>query len=187
MVILASASPRRKQLLSLITPDFLIDVSTAPEVLPDGVTPAEAVQLLASQKAEAVAARHEQTDVVIGSDTIVVFENKILGKPKDRADAKRMLSSLSGNTHEVFTGVCILFEKEKRLLLSRAAVTFAKMEEDEIDRYLDTGEPFDKAGSYGAQGYGARFIERIDGDFYTVMGLPVQKLYTALREMGLSQ
>lgn len=187
MLILASSSPRRKQLLSLITEDFLVDVSDADETLPEGISPAEAVCLLAERKARAVADRRAPCDTVVGSDTVVVLDGAILGKPANRADAARMLSALSGRTHHVDTGVCVLHGGEKRIFLSGADVTFAPMTAPEIDAYLDTGEPFDKAGAYGVQGMGARFIERIDGDFYAVMGLPVQKLYAALRDLSSAQ
>lgn len=183
MLILGSGSPRRRELLSLITPLFVIDTPDVDESLPDGLVPQRAVMMLAKKKAEAVALRHEKGDVVIGSDTVVVLDGEILGKPADREEARTMLRLLSGNTHRVFTGVCICHENRSETFYSEASVTFAEMAPDEIEEYLDTGEPFDKAGAYGVQGYGARYIKSIDGDYYAVMGLPVQQLYRELRRL----
>ena len=181
MLILASASPRRRELLHLITPDFIVDVSDVSEALPASISPADAVETLALRKAQAVAARHAPDDTVIGSDTVVVLGGEILGKPHDRADAAAMLRRLSGRTHEVVTGAAVLSGAYKTVFHSAALVTFAVMSEQEIAAYLDTGEPFDKAGAYGIQGYGARYIERVEGDYPAVVGLPVQRLYQALR------
>ena len=185
MLILASASPRRRELLSLITPDFTVDVSDVSEALPASISPADAVETLALRKAEAVAARHDPADVVIGSDTLVVLGETILGKPRGRADAADMLRRLSGRTHEVVTGAAVLSGADKTVFHSAALVTFAVMSEREIAAYLDTGEPFDKAGAYGIQGYGARYIERVEGDYPAVVGLPVQRLYQALRSHNI--
>ena len=181
MLILASASPRRRELLHLITPDFIVDVSDVSEALPASISPVDAVETLALRKAQAVAARHGPDDTVIGSDTVVVLGGEILGKPHDRADAAAMLRRLSGRTHEVVTGAAVLSGAHKTVFHSAALVTFAAMSEQEIAAYLDTGEPFDKAGAYGIQGYGARYIERVEGDYPAVVGLPVQRLYQALR------
>ena len=183
MLILGSGSPRRKELLSLITPLFVIDTPEVDETLPEGVVPQRAVMLLARRKAEAVAARHTESDIIIGSDTIVVLDGEILGKPKDREDAKAMLRRLSGETHRVFTGVCVHHDGKSEMFYGEASVVFATMTDSEIDEYLDTGEPFDKAGAYGVQGFGSRYIERIDGDYYAVVGLPVHQLYRVLRPL----
>ena len=158
----------------------IIDTPEVDETMPEGVVPQRAVMLLARRKAEAVASRHTEHDITIGSDTIVVLDGEILGKPKDREDAKAMLRRLSGETHRVFTGVCVHHSGKSEMFYSEASVTFANMTDSEIDEYLDTNEPFDKAGSYGVQGYGSKYIERIDGDYYAVVGLPVQKLYKVL-------
>jgi septum formation protein len=187
MLVLASASPRRKELLSLITTDFTIDAADVNERLPAGISPMQAVRTLAERKALAVAERHPANDVIIGSDTVVSVSGTILGKPKSHGDAARMLRMLSGITHHVFTGVCICQGDSKTVFTSSAAVTFGEMSDDEIEAYLATGEPFDKAGAYGIQGYGARYIERIGGDYYAVMGLPVRELYVALRELHALQ
>lgn len=180
MLILGSGSPRRKELLSLITPLFAIDTPEVDEALPEGVVPQRAVMMLARKKAEAVASRHTEHDITIGSDTIVVLDGEILGKPKDRDDARAMLKRLSGDTHRVFTGVCIHHEGKSEMFYSEASVTFVEMTDEEIEEYLDTGEPFDKAGAYGVQGFGARYIKNIDGDYYAVVGLPVHRLYREL-------
>ena len=180
MLILGSGSPRRKELLSLITPIFAIDTPEVDETLPEGVVPQRAVMLLARRKAQAVAARYAEDAIVIGSDTIVVLDGEILGKPKDRDEAKTMLRRLSGQVHRVFTGVCVHHDGESEMFYGEASVFFADMTDSEIEDYLNTGEPFDKAGAYGIQGYGARYIKRLEGDYYAVMGLPVHQLYKVI-------
>ncbi len=185
MLILASASPRRRELLGLIAAGFTVDVSEVPENLPDDIDPAAAVEELSLRKALAVAARHGPADTVIGSDTVVVLDGKILGKPGGREDAARMLRSLAGRAHEVLTGVAVLRGSDRAVFHSSARVFFAPMKEEEISAYLDTGEPFDKAGAYGIQGYGARYIERVEGDYSAVVGLPVHMLYRVMRDMAV--
>lgn len=183
-LILASASPRRFELLKLITKDFLVATSQSDESLSPGILPRQAVMLLAQRKAEAVAANHPG-EAVIGADTIVALDDQIFGKPRDREQAAEILSILSGKTHEVYTGVCIWHEGMADCFFRVARVTFAQMDKQEIAAYVASGEPDDKAGAYGIQGLGARFIVGIEGDYYTVMGLPVQALYQALRQKGL--
>ncbi|PWM22187.1 MAG: septum formation inhibitor Maf [Oscillospiraceae bacterium] len=184
-LILASASPRRRELLRLITEDFLVHNSNAEETLPPDLSPAAAVELLARRKALSVQRQFPQ-DAVIGSDTVVALGGTILGKPTDPADACAMLSRLSGRSHEVFTGVCLaLPNAAPHTFVSRAQVHFSPMTGEEIRAYVESGEPMDKAGAYGIQGKGARFVEQIEGDYYTVMGLPVCKLYHLMRELGL--
>ncbi|WMJ82750.1 Maf family protein [Oscillospiraceae bacterium LTW-04] len=183
-LILASASPRRFELLKLITEDFLVVTSRADESLSPGILPQQAVILLAQRKAEAVA-EYRPDDVVIGADTVVALDDQIFGKPCDRKEAAEMLSTLSGKTHEVYTGVCIWHKGVADCFSQVAKVTFAKMDKQEIADYVASEEPDDKAGAYGIQGLGARFIARLEGDYYTVMGLPVQALYQALRQKGL--
>lgn len=178
-IILASQSPRRRELLSLVGVSFTVEVSETEEEL-RGDAPAEIVRNLARRKAEAVAVRHAGEDVtVIGADTIVVYADEILGKPKDPADARRMLSELSGNAHQVYTGVCVISVKEGRAdtFAECTDVFVAPLSDAEIDAYISTGEPFDKAGSYGIQGVFARHIEKIDGDYFNVVGLPVGRLW----------
>ena len=181
-LILASASPRRKELLRYITDDFTVRVSHADETAPDGLTPEETVKYLAAVKAGAVYTG-DADEVIVASDTIVVIEGAILGKPQDEEDARRMLRVLAGRTHTVFTGVCVKTAKEERIFAERTDVTFYPLTDEEIRGYVATGEPMDKAGAYGIQGKGSLLVEKIDGDFYTVMGLPVAALYRALRTL----
>jgi len=182
MIILASASPRRKDLLGLITKDFLVEVSDVDESLDPSLTPREAVEQLALRKAAAVFAARPG-DIVVGADTIVVCAGEILGKPADAADARRMLRMLSGARHSVYTGVAVLAPGAREIFSEETAVYFCALEEEAIDRYIQTGEPFDKAGAYGIQEKGALFIRRIEGDYYSVMGLPVCRLGKILGEM----
>lgn len=180
MLILASASPRRKELLSLITNNFEVVVSRVEESVSEGLSPMQLVQELAFQKAQEVAVRYPQ-DVVIGADTIVSLENKLLGKPRSKEEAFEMLSLLSGQFHQVYTGVSIQQEQQIETFYRHAHVQFAPLAEWEIWEYIDTGEPMDKAGAYGIQDKGARFVKGIQGDYFSVMGLPVQAVYEALK------
>ncbi len=180
-VILASGSPRRKELLKLLDIDFTIKVSNICEDLKEGLSAAELVMDLALQKAQHIANEHPY-DVVLGFDTLVVLNGVPLGKPDDRNDAFNMLRKLSGNNHEVMTGCAIVEGDSVDIFYDEAVVYFNNMTDEEIEEYLDTDEPFDKAGAYGIQGFGARYIEKIEGDFYSVMGVPLQKLYNKLRD-----
>ena len=198
-IILGSASPRRRELLSQIGIGFTVRVSDKEEVYHSDI-PEEIVKELALMKAENVATElfeeqqappvREETDfVVIGADTVVVLDQKILGKPADEEDAFRMLKSLQGRAHEVYTGVAVLCCKEGKMQTVRShavktAVYVHEMTEDEIRGYIATGEPSDKAGSYGIQGAFAKYIDRIDGDYYNVVGLPVSFVYQTLKEIG---
>ena len=189
MLILASKSPRRKELLSIITTDFEIIPAIGEENADPALSPDMFVQELAKQKALEIAALHPD-DVVIGSDTVVAAKGEILGKPKDKDDAFRMLSMLSGNTHSVFTGVTlVLIDKSGRagelVFYEKTDVKMHKMTEQEIDRYIATGEPMDKAGSYGIQGKCAIYIEKIDGDYNNVVGLPITRIYQELKRIGI--
>ena len=180
-IILASKSPRRRELLAQIGVTFTVEISDADEHV-CGDDPSEIVQELALRKAEAAAARHAGESVtVIGADTIVVHADTILGKPKDADDARRMLRELSGNVHQVYTGVCVIRGDGERAgthtFAERTDVFVAPLTDAEIDMYIETGEPFDKAGSYGIQGFFARHIEKIDGDYFNVVGLPVGRLW----------
>ena len=181
-LILASASPRRKELLRYITEDFTVRVSHAEENVPAGLTPEETVRYLAALKADAVFGGSPE-ETVVASDTVVVIDGGILGKPKDEADARRMLGVLAGRTHTVYTGVCVRNAAGKRVFAERTDVTFYPLTEEEIREYVATGEPMDKAGAYGIQGKGSLLVERINGDFYTVMGLPVAALSRALKAL----
>lgn len=184
-LILASQSPRRQELLRLITPDFTVCPADVDEELIDGVPLCDEVARLAAQKAQAVAA-HNPEAVIIGSDTLVVCDGQALGKPVDEADAKRMLTCLSGRTHEVMTGLA-LYLPGKAICTDTVitSVRFAPLDDAEITAYIETGEPMDKAGAYGIQGLGARLIAGISGDYYSVMGLPVRRLYERMRENHL--
>ena len=195
-IILASQSPRRRELLAQIGVPFTVEVSDTDENV-SGTEPAVIVQELARRKALAVASHHAGEAVyVIGADTIVVYEGEILGKPKDPADARRMLRELSGNAHQVYTGVCVVEVPgdeggcgedsapqggcrsiRETAFAERTDVFVAPLTDAEIDAYIATGEPFDKAGSYGIQGVFARHIEKIEGDYTNVVGLPVGRLW----------
>ena len=186
-IILGSASPRRRELLSQIGIGFTVRVSDKEEVYHSEV-PEEIVKELALMKAENVV-REEADFVVIGADTVVVLDQKILGKPADGEDAFRMLKSLQGRAHEVYTGVAVLCCKEGKMQTVRShavktEVYVHEMTEDEIRGYIATGEPSDKAGGYGIQGAFAKYIDRIDGDYYNVVGLPVSFVYQTLKEIG---
>lgn len=181
-MILASKSPRRKELLGIISKDFKIIPAVGEENIPDGTEPKDAVVMLAKQKAEEIAADHKG-EVIIAADTIVVIDNKILGKPRDEAHAAEMLGTLSGRIHTVFTGVCVIFaDGASESFAERTDVVFHPLAESEISDYIATGEPMDKAGAYGIQEKGALLVKRIFGDFYNVMGLPVSRLARVLRE-----
>ena len=178
MIILASQSPRRQELLKLITSDFEIKVSNVDETLPDKITPKEAVMYLSKIKAEPFA---DGDDIVIGADTVVALDGKILGKPKSEENAKEMLRFLSGRTHSVFTGVTRASDKKTKTFAVETKVKFFELTNEEIDAYIKTKEPFDKAGAYGIQGYGSLLVEKIDGDYFNVVGLPVSTLARELK------
>ncbi|MBQ3537205.1 MAG: septum formation inhibitor Maf [Clostridia bacterium] len=180
-LILASQSPRRKELLAYITPDFTVKVSDADETLDGSLSPEEAVKYLARIKGEAVA-KNFCNDTVISADTVVVSDNCVLGKPRSPDEAFTMLRMLSGRTHSVFTGVCIINPDKKICFAEKTLVTFTELSDEEINAYIMTGEPFDKAGGYGIQGRGSVLISSINGDYYNVMGLPVAKLNKVLKE-----
>lgn len=185
-VILASASPRRKQLLDMLGLDFTVCPAKGEETLPDGIGPEEAVMRLSAQKAGSVAGQFGPEDVIIGADTIVWYDGRILGKPKDEQDAARMLAMLSGNTHTVYTGVTVRKGEQAVSAAEETKVRFRRLSGPEIDAYIATGEPMDKAGAYGAQGYASLFVEGIEGDFFNVMGLPVCRLGKLLKEVGVT-
>lgn len=192
-LILASASPRRRELLAQVGLEFRVQVSQAEEHM-TGTDPVQIVQELARQKAEAVADSCRSTGeeapfVILGADTIVVHNNTIMGKPKDPEDAVRMLSQLSADTHQVYTGVAFVWEQEglrKTQVFAECTDVFVyPMEREEILSYVETGDPLDKAGAYGIQGAFAAYIRKIDGDYNNVVGLPVGRVYQELKENGL--
>lgn len=184
-IILASGSPRRKQLLEMLGMNFTVKPAKGEEIIPAGAGPEETVLTLSRQKAAAVAAEVQADDLIIAADTIVWYNGTILGKPKNEQEAARMLGFLSGNTHRVYTGVTVR-QGERVLSVAEATdVKFRKLTGREIDAYIATGEPMDKAGSYGIQGLGSMFVEGIHGDFFNVMGLPVCRLGKMLKELGV--
>ena len=181
-VILASQSPRRKELLGLFHIPFTVRVSDADETMDPAAPAHEQVALVSRRKAEAVP--RDPDDVVIAADTIVVLGGEILGKPRDEADASRMLHLLSGRDHQVMTGMTILRGTESRTVTEITDIHFRPISDREIEAYIRTGEPMDKAGAYGIQGGAALFAERMVGDYYNVMGLPVCRLGQLLREIA---
>lgn len=183
-LVLASRSPRRRELLTRLGLAFEVAPAPDDERWPEGLEAAEAVEALAEQKASAVAPAHPEA-LTLGADTVVVLGGDVLGKPASPADARRMLRHLSGATHTVYTGLALLHPASRRRVISHEAtrVTFAALSDDEIARYVATGSPLDKAGAYGIQDdHGALFVAGVEGDFYNVVGLPLHRLYRALRE-----
>ena len=182
-IILASASPRRQELLKRLFSDFTIDPAEVDESLNDDIGAEFAPIFLAAVKAEAVAEKHPK-DLIIAADTVVICEGKILGKPTDAEDARAMLKMLSGKEHKVITGCCLRLGDECATFSEETVVSFFPIEEKEIEDYINCGEPFGKAGAYGIQGQGAFFVKKIDGDYYNVVGLPLGRLKRELRDMG---
>ncbi len=183
-LILASASPRRRQLLEQIGLTFQVMPGEVDEDNLVGNDPLENVQILALRKAHDVAARMED-GIVIGADTQILADGEALGKPKDAADAVRMLSKLSGKTHQAITGVALVDAKTglEETWVETTLVTFRKLSEDEISAYVETGEPMGKAGAYGIQGRAAAFVERIEGCYFNIVGLPLANLAQNLKRM----
>ncbi len=186
MIILASGSPRRKELLSLITDKFLVEPSSAEEIIDESIPLFERPQYLAQLKAKNVFENNHHNDVVIGCDTGVFINSQMLGKPKDKTDAQRLLKLLSGTTHKVVTGCSIICNKISVNFSQTTEVEFYSLTENEILRYITTGEPMDKAGAYGIQGKGGLFVKKIAGDYFNVVGLPVAMLYQKLKALGIS-
>lgn len=181
-VILASQSPRRRDLLALIGVPHEVQPADIDETYLPGEEPRQHVERLARQKALRIA---EQGAVVIGSDTIVVVDGDVLGKPLDEVDATRMLRRLSGRSHVVMTAVAVAWAGRIESDVEEVGVTFHQLSDAEIAAYIRTGEPMDKAGAYGIQGYGATIVARVDGDYFAVMGLALQLLVRLLRKVGL--
>lgn len=182
-VILASASPRRKELLKNIFPSFEVVPSNVDEILPEGINSYDAPQYLSKLKAFDIAKKYPDA-LVIGSDTSVIIDNEILGKPKDEADAFRMLKMLSNNTHYVVTGCTLVFGDKSLSFSEKTAVKFFPLNDAEIEEYIKTKEPFDKAGAYGIQAKGSLLVEKIDGDYFNVVGLPIAKLNKYIKLMS---
>ncbi len=181
-VVLASASPRRRELLSLVVRPFEV-VKPLSETAPiPGESPRSYARRAAQQKCREVFKAHSRS-IVVGADTVVVVEGAILGKPADTADAERMLRLLSGREHSVLTGVWLCSAQGERGFVEESRVRFGNLGNDEISRYIESGEPMDKAGAYGIQGLAACFVERVEGSYTNVVGLPVRGVYLALREL----
>ena len=184
-IILASQSPRRRELLSLIGIPHEVRPADLDERVWPGESPAPHAERLARAKAEAVAAT-ESDAVVIGADTIVVLDGDILGKPGDAGDAASMLRRLAGRTHTVLTAVAVARDGRTVSGVESVEVTFRPMTTEQIDAYIATGEPMDKAGAYGIQGYGAVIVERVHGDYFAVMGLALGRLVGLLEQVGVT-
>ncbi len=188
-IILASQSPRRRELLENIGLEFEVKVDNSPEIVDETMEIEEIVKCLSAKKAENVSKTLDNEDcVVIAADTVVAFEDRILGKPKDEEDAKNMLKILSGNVHFVYTGISVLDNKTGKRIsdFEKTKVRFREITDSEINSYIKSGEPMDKAGSYGIQGLGSVFVEKICGDYFNIVGLPVSKLCGILKnEFGI--
>jgi len=183
MLVLASASPRRQELLRNAGIPFEIQPAHVPEDPLPGEGAKECAERLAREKVLAIS-RQRPHDVVLGADTVVVIDNEILGKPADRADAVRMLRMLSGREHQVITGVCLVVRGQWSVASETTVVEMSEISGDEIAAYVATGEPMDKAGAYAIQGIASRWIPRIDGDYSNVVGLPVALVWRMLRRAG---
>ena len=183
-VVLASASPRRRQLLDLIGIAHEVRPANIDETMRPREAPRRHAERLAREKATTIATRDADL-VTIGADTVVVINRKVLGKPRDEAEAIDMLSQLGGREHTVITAVAVARGRKLRSSVEEVQVRFRHLRDEEIAAYVATGEPMDKAGAYGIQGYGATIVERIEGDYFAVMGLPLVRLVSLLRDLGI--
>lgn len=185
-IILASASPRRQQLLTQIGLNFKVKPSSIEEVIDNTLEPSQVAMSLASQKCKDIVSQIKDDCIVIGADTIVVKDNKMLGKPRDERDAFDMLTSLRGEWHQVVTGLCLYRASDKQSICDYeiTKVKISDKSDEFINEYISTREPFDKAGAYGIQGYGSLLVEKIDGCYFNVMGLPIYKLSCMLDKLG---
>jgi len=185
MLVLASASPRRQEILRNAGIPFVVQPTDIPEIPQAGEKPQACAERLASEKAMAVF-RHRPNEVILGADTIVVVDGQMLGKPRDHENAARMLRLLSGRSHQVTTGVCLIGPESPEDIRSETTlVTMSTLNDNDIRSYVSTGEPMDKAGAYAIQGIASRWISRIEGDYFNVVGLPVSLVYKMLRERGV--
>ena len=183
-VVLASSSPRRRDLLNLIGIAHDVRPPNIDETMRPREAPRRHAERLAREKASAIAVRDPDL-ITIGADTVVVINRKVLGKPKDVADAARMLGLLSGREHTVITAVAVARGRKLRSAIEEVKVKFRRLRDDEIEAYIATGEPMDKAGAYGIQGFGATIVERVEGDYFAVMGLPLVRLVGLMRDVGV--
>lgn len=181
-VVLASASPRRKELLSLIFNEYDIRPADCDEALPEGIKAQEAVEYLSLIKNKATVEICDENSLVISADTVVAVEGEILGKPQDKEDARRMISLLSGREHQVFTGVTLSLKGNFKTFSEKTDVIFYKLTDKEIEDYISTDEPYDKAGAYGIQGKAGLLVKAVNGDYYNVVGLPVARLKREIME-----
>jgi septum formation protein len=185
-IILASASPRRKELLEKIGLKFEVEPSDYPEDMRSGLSPDELARAISLEKARVVASRHRNA-IVIAADTFIVFRGKIMGKPNTEAEARKMLMRLKGKPHSVITGFTIL-DTDKNKVLTKSVETVVHIKNltsEEIEAYVKSGEPLDKAGAYAIQGLGSVIVERIEGDYFNVIGLPLSALAKGLKEFGI--
>jgi septum formation protein len=182
-LILASASPRRRELLNQIGLKFEVIVSSLEEKLLDDLIPKEQAKRIALSKAEALGDLYPG-DTIIAADTIVVLDNTVLGKPVDREQAREMLQSLNGRKHQVITGFAVIHGQKKIVDAEQTEVFFRRLSGAEIENYLDSGEYIDKAGAYGIQGLGCLLVERIEGCYFNVVGLPLSRLYQVIKQFG---
>lgn len=180
-IILASASPRRRELMGLIISDFTAVSIDADETLPQGIAPLRASEYLAKIKASAASEKYPD-DIVIGCDTTVLCDRMIFGKPRNKEQCRQYMNKLSGRSHQVATGCCIMNSRVMTSFTEITDVIFRSLTADEIEAYIATDEPYDKAGGYGIQGKGALLIEKIIGDYFNVVGLPVSRLNQKLNE-----
>ena len=183
-VILASASPRRRALLTLVGIAHSVEPADVDESIHDNEAPAVYAERLARAKASAIG-RTDESSLTIGADTIVVIDDRVLGKPRDRTEAVEMLRALGGRTHTVYTAVAVRRGRRTVSAVEHVAVTFRPLTDAAIASYIDTGEPMDKAGAYGIQGFGATIVQRIDGDYFAVMGLPLGTLIALMDQVGV--
>lgn len=183
-VILASASPRRRELLDLVGIAHDVQPADIDETYRDGEEAAAHAERLAREKGERMAVQYPEA-IVISADTIVLVDGLVLGKPRDEAEAARMLSMLSGQTHVVLTAVAVTYRGQMRSGVESVRVTFRTLDRERIGAYIATTEPMDKAGAYGIQGFGATLVERIDGDYFAVMGLALARMVDLLQEIGV--
>lgn len=185
MIILASASPRRKELLKLVVDDFCIEPADIEESVTENIEIEKYPEYLASKKAEHIYHNGHSNDVVIGCDTGVFIDGEMLGKPQNFEDAKKMLARLSGRTHKVITGVSVSAKGRCIRFSQTTDVEFFELCDKEIEEYVLTGEPMDKAGAYGIQGRGALLVKNINGDYFNVVGLPIAQLSRVLKQMNV--
>ena len=181
-VVLASASPRRKELLSLIFNEYDIRPADCDEALPEGIKAQEAVEYLSLIKNKATVEICGESSLVISADTVVAVDGEILGKPQDKEDARRMIALLSGREHQVFTGVTLSLNGNFKTFSEKTDVVFYKLTDKEIEDYISTDEPYDKAGAYGIQGKAGLLVKAVNGDYYNVVGLPVARLKREIME-----